>query len=119
MNAISITEKLSLFEDLWSPKKIAELNGQQVLLAKLKGDFIWHSHENEDELFHIIKGTLKIAFRDRTITLNEGELFVIPKGVEHKPIAEEEVHVMLFEPLGIKHTGAVESDRTVHRYESI
>ena len=119
MNAISVVEKLSLFEDLWSPKKIAALNGQQVLLAKLKGDFIWHSHENEDELFYIIKGTLKIAFRDRTIRLNAGEMVVIPKGVEHKPIAEEEVHVMLFEPLGIKHTGDVESERTVHRYESI
>lgn len=119
MKPISIKQKLSLFNVQWTPKKIGELNGQQVLLAKLTGPFIWHSHEKEDELFYVIKGILTIAFRDSSITLNPGELCIIPRGVEHKPIADGEVHVMLFEPLGIKHTGNIDSDRTVHIYESI
>ena len=119
MKAINISEKFKLFTEHWTPKKIGELNGQQVLLAKLKGEFIWHTHENEDELFMIIKGSLKIEFRDKTIELNEGELFIIPKGVEHKPIAESEVHVLLFEPLAIKHTGNVMSNLTVDTFENI
>ena len=101
MKSISIKEKLNLFNQHWTPKKIAELNGQQVILAKLKGDFIWHSHEHEDELFYIVKGCIKMEFRDKILTLNEVEICIIPKGVEHRPIAEEEVHVMLIEPLGI------------------
>ena len=88
-------------------------------MAKLKGEFIWHTHENEDELFLIIKGSLKIKFRDKTIELNEGELYIIPKGTEHKPIAENEVHVLLFEPLAIKHTGNVISNLTVKTFEDI
>ena len=116
---ISVKEKLSLFNEQWKPRKIAELNGQQVLLAKLQGEFIWHSHEHEDELFYVVKGQLIIEFRDNKVVLNPGELYIIPKGVEHKPIAKEEVHVMLFEPLGIKHTGNIKSDRTVHEYEEI
>ena len=103
----------------FSGKKIGELNGQQVLLAKIKGEFIWHSHENEDELFFVIKGSLKIEFREKSIILNEGEMYIIPKGVEHKPIAKEEVHVMLFEPLAIKHTGNITSNLTVNTFESI
>ena len=108
-----------MFNDHWTPKKIGELNGQQVLLAKLKGEFIWHTHENEDELFIVMKGILKIEFRDKTILLNEGEMYIIPRGVEHKPIAEKEVHVMLFEPLNIKHTGNITSNLTVEKFESI
>lgn len=119
MNAINISEKFKLFNELWTPKKIGELNGQQLLLAKLKGEFIWHTHENEDELFFILKGTLKIEFRDKIVELSEGELLIIPKGVEHKPIAKEEVHVLLFEPLDIKHTGNVISNLTVETFESI
>ena len=119
MKAINISEKFNLFNEYWTPKKIGELNGQQLLLAKLKGEFIWHTHENEDELFHIIKGSLIIEFRDKTIELKEGELFIIPKGVEHKPIAKEEVHVLLFEPLAIKHTGNVVSNLTVETFENI
>ena len=119
MKAINISEKFNLFNEYWTPKKIGELNGQQLLLAKLKGEFIWHTHENEDELFHIIKGSLIIEFRDKTIELKEGELFIIPKGVEHKPIAKEEVHVLLFEPLAIKHTGNVVSNLTVKTFENI
>jgi mannose-6-phosphate isomerase-like protein (cupin superfamily) len=119
MEAINISEKFKLFNEQWTPKKIGELNGQQVLLAKIKGEFIWHSHKNEDELFMIIKGSLIIEFRDKKVKLNEGEICIIPKGVEHKPIAKEEVHVLLFEPLEIKHTGNIISDLTVKTFENI
>ncbi len=119
MSAINIQEKFKLFSDLWSPKKIGVLNGQQILLAKLKGEFLFHKHDNEDELFMVIKGTLDIEFKDKTVTLNEGEFYIVPKGVEHKPIAKEEVHLLLFEPLSIKHTGNIIADITVETYESI
>ncbi len=119
MKPINISEKFKLFNEHWTPKKIGELNGQQLLLAKLKGEFIWHSHENEDELFMIIKGSLIIEFRDKTIELNEGEIYIIPKGEEHKPIAKEEVHVLLFEPLAIKHTGDITSELTVKTFQNI
>lgn len=119
MIPINILDKFKLFNDYWTPKKVGELNGQQLLLAKLKGTFIWHTHEQEDELFIIIKGSLKIEFRDKIIALNEGEMGIIPKGVEHKPIAENEVWVMLFEPLTIKHTGNIESELTVKIFENI
>jgi len=119
MIPINILEKLSLFNEHWTPKKIGALNGQQILLAKLKGAFIWHTHTDEDELFMIIKGCLKIEFRDKNVTLNEGEIFIIPKGVEHKPIAKEEVQILLFEPLSTKHTGDIINEFTVETYESI
>jgi len=119
MKVINIQEKFSLFEDKWSPKKIGELNGQQILLAKLKGEFVFHKHENEDELFMVIKGQLELELRDRSVTLNAGEFFIVPKGVEHKPIAKEETHLLLFEPLSTKHTGDVMADITVETYESI
>ncbi len=119
MSTINIQDKFKLFSDFWSPKKVGELNGQQVLLAKLKGEFVFHKHDNEDELFMVIKGILEIEFRNKTITLKEGEFYIVPKGVEHKPIAKEEVHIILFEPLGIKHTGNVISDITIENYESI
>lgn len=119
MKPINISEKFKLFDEHWSPRKIGELNGQQLLLAKIKGEFIWHTHKDEDELFIIIKGCLKIEFRDGTITLNEGEMYIIPKGVAHKPIAEEEVHVMLFEPLSTKHTGDIVNELTVETYKTI
>ncbi|MFT4660780.1 MAG: mannose-6-phosphate isomerase-like protein (cupin superfamily) [Patiriisocius sp.] len=119
MEKINLNKKLKLFNDHWSPKIIGELNGQHVKLAKLKGEFVWHSHEHEDEMFFVVKGQLKIEFRDKTVTLNEGEMIVVPKGVEHNPIAEEEVHVLLFEPANIKHTGDVDHALTVKNYESI
>tara|TARA_R110002049_G_scaffold236468_1_gene409622 strand:+ start:35 stop:394 length:360 start_codon:yes stop_codon:yes gene_type:complete len=119
MSVINIQEKFKLFSDLWSPKKVGELNGQQILLAKLKGEFVFHKHEFEDELFMVIKGTLEIELRDKTITLKEGEFYIVPKGVEHKPIAKEEVHIILFEPLSIKHTGDVVANITVETYENI
>ena len=119
MNPINLKDKFALFSEYWTPKKIAELNGQQVLLAKLKGAFVWHTHAHEDELFLVCKGTLMIEFRDKKVTLNEGEMYVIPKGVEHKPIAEEEVHVLLFEPLQIQHTGDIVTPLTVTNFETI
>ena len=119
MEKINLAQKFDLFNDHWSPKIIGELNGQNVKLAKVKGEFVWHNHKDEDELFYIIKGCLKIEFKDKTVTLNEGELLIIPKGVEHKPIAEEEVWIMLFEPASIKHTGAVKDALTVEEYDKI
>lgn len=119
MNAINLKQKLSLFQETWTPKIIGELNGQQVKLAKLKGEFIWHQHENEDELFYIIKGQLIIELRDQIITLNEGELYIVPRGVEHKPIAQEEVHIMLFEPASTAHTGDVKHELTQKKLDGI
>jgi mannose-6-phosphate isomerase-like protein (cupin superfamily) len=108
-----------LFSDLWSPKIIGELNGQDVKLARVKGEFVWHNHKNEDELFFIVKGTLKIEFADKTVELNAGEMLIVPKGVEHKPIAEEEVMLLLFEPSDTKHTGDVKHLLTVEKYDRI
>ena len=119
MSVINIKEKFKLFSDHWSPKKIGELNGQQILLAKLKGEFVFHNHENEDELFMVKKGVLEMHLRDKIVTINEGEFYIVPKGVDHKPVAKEEVHILLFEPLSIKHTGDVVADITVETYESI
>ena len=119
MKVINIKDKFSLFTDHWSPKIIGQLNGQDVKLAKLQGEFIWHNHKDEDELFYVIKGTLRIEFRDKTSTLNEGDMLVIPKGIEHKPIAKEEVWVLLFEPSNIKHTGEVKHELTKETFEKI
>jgi mannose-6-phosphate isomerase-like protein (cupin superfamily) len=119
MQAITLNEKFNQINDWWKPRGIAELNGQQVKIVKVKGEFVWHDHKNEDELFFIIKGTLKMMFRDKTVEVKEGEMIVVPMGVEHKPVADEEVWMMLFEPNNIKHTGDVVSDLTVHNYEKI
>lgn len=119
MEAININQKFQLFSDQWSPKIIGQLNGQDVKIAKLQGEFVWHDHANEDELFYIIKGTLLIEFRDKAVTLQEGEMLIIPKGVEHKPIANEEVWVLLFEPSNIKHTGTVDHELTKKSFEKI
>ncbi|KYG74837.1 mannose-6-phosphate isomerase-like protein (cupin superfamily) [Roseivirga ehrenbergii] len=117
----NISEKFSKFSAHWIPKIIGELNGQLVKLAKLKDDFVWHSHENEDEMFLVWKGTLIMEFRDRTETINEGEMIVVPKGVEHNPRTEngEEVWVMLFEPAATQHTGEVQHERTHNDQEWI
>ncbi|WPY99558.1 cupin domain-containing protein [Christiangramia sp. OXR-203] len=112
MKKVNIQEKLDQFQDHWNPRIVGELNGQQVKLAKLKGEFIWHTHDEEDELFWVISGVLKIEFRDSSVTLNPGEFIIVPKGVEHKPIAENEVQVMLFEPAATKHTGNEEHELT-------
>lgn len=111
---VNISDKFGLFHDHWKPHIVGELNGQQVKLAKLKGEFVWHSHEHEDEAFIIYKGTLYMEFRDRTEVVKEGEMIIVPKGVEHNPYTKEgeEVWVMLFEPAATRHTGAVEHERT-------
>jgi mannose-6-phosphate isomerase-like protein (cupin superfamily) len=120
MEKINLQEKFALFSDQWSPKIVAELNGQHVKLAKLEGEFEWHHHDNEDELFFVIKGNLLVHFRDRTIELGPGEMLVIPKGVEHKPEAHEEVHLAFFEPAGTLNTGENDpGDRTVAELEWI
>lgn len=116
MQSINLLQKFSLFQDQWSPKVIGELNGQQVKLAKLRGEFVWHDHANEDELFMVIKGQLQIQFREKTVVLNPGELCIVPRGVEHNPVAPEETWVLLFEPAETAHTGAVETERTVKEY---
>jgi mannose-6-phosphate isomerase-like protein (cupin superfamily) len=109
---VNIKQKLSQFSDHWNPYIVGELNGQYVKLAKLKGEFVWHHHDNEDELFLVVKGTLKLAFRDKEVILNEGEFYIVPKGVEHKPIAEEEVELMLFEPIATLNTGNAGGEMT-------
>jgi len=112
MDKISLRQKFELIRETWSPKIVGELNGQQVKLAKLQGEFVWHSHENEDELFLVWRGRLLIKLRDRDVELDEGELFVVPRGVEHQPVADGEVQVLLFEPKGTLNTGNVRSRRT-------
>ncbi len=119
MKKINISQKLAQFNDHWNPRIIGELNKQHVKLAKIKGEFIWHKHDHEDEMFLVLKGTLKIEFRDRTETIQENEIIIVPKGVEHKPIAEEEVSIMLFEPATTINTGALENERTRKNLESI
>ena len=113
MNKINLAEKFSLFTEYWSPKIVGELNGQQVKLVKFKGPFVWHHHEQEDELFYVVKGCFDMEFRDKTITINEGDFIIIPRGVEHRPNANEEVEVMLFEPATTLNTGNTENERTV------
>lgn len=112
--SINIAEKLQLFNDYWQPHIVGELNGQHVKLAKLKGEFVWHSHADEDELFLVVKGELKIELRDKSIVLKEGEFTIIPRGVEHRPIAESEVHVLLFEPKGTVNTGNADDTTLTH-----
>ncbi len=119
MDVINIEQKFKLFDEQWSPKIIGQLNGQDVKLAKLQGEFVWHDHKNEDELFYVIKGTLRIEFREKMVTLNAGEMLVIPKGIEHKPIAEKEVWILLFEPSNIKHTGDIEHELTKKTFDKI
>jgi len=119
MEKINMQEKLSLFNEYWSPKIIGELNESYVKLAKLKGNFIWHTHDNEDEMFYVLKGTLTIKFREKDVQINEGECIIIPKGVEHMPVAEEEVHVMLLESKTTLNTGNVVNERTVENLKKI
>lgn len=119
MERVNVVEKFALIDDYWSPKIAGELNGQYVKLAKLKGDFIWHHHETEDELFLVIKGQLTLKFRDHDVTLQEGEFLIVPRGVEHKPVADEEAHVLLFEPKSTLNTGATRGERTVEDLEKI
>lgn len=116
---INLEDKFGRFADHWSPKIVADLNDSHVKLAKVQGEFVWHQHADEDELFIVIGGELTIELRDGRITLGPGELVVIPKGVDHRPVARNEVHLMLIEPKNIRHTGEVITDRTVHEYERV
>lgn len=110
---ISLREKFAKFSEHWTPKIVGETNGQLVKIAKVQGEFVWHAHDDEDELFLVIKGKLKIEFRDGKVELGPGEMCIVPKGVEHKPVATEETQIMLIEPASTAHTGAVVSEMTV------
>jgi mannose-6-phosphate isomerase-like protein (cupin superfamily) len=116
---INLAEKFARFTDQWSPKIVADLNDSHVKLAKVQGEFVWHRHAEEDELFIVVEGELTIELRDGQVTLGPGEMVVIPRGVEHRPVAKEEVQLMLIEPKAIRHTGDVVSERTVHEYARI
>lgn len=107
---INIDEKFALFSEHWRPKVVAELNGQELKLVKIEGEFPWHSHDNEDEMFFVWKGRIRIEFRDRSVDLGPGEAIVVPAGVEHRPVAEEEAEILLFEPGGVRNTGNVVDD---------
>ena len=119
MHKINLHEKFGLFSEHWSPKIVGELNGQHVKLAKFKGEFVFHQHENEDELFMVIKGKFRMEFRDKTVEVNEGEMLIVPRGIEHKPVTEEEVWVMLFEPASTLNTGNIINERTKTQLEII
>jgi len=112
MNKVNIEEKLSQFSDYLSPKIVGELNGQQVKLAKLKGEFVWHKHDEEDELFYVLKGSFDMEFRDKTVHFIENEFLIVPRGMEHRPVAHEEVSIMLFEPASTLNTGGIENEMT-------
>jgi mannose-6-phosphate isomerase-like protein (cupin superfamily) len=119
MDKVNLAEKFSLFNDYCNPRIIGELNGQHVKAVKLKGEFVWHSHKQEDELFLVIKGTFNMELRDKTVTIKEGEFFIVPRTVEHKPVAAEEVHILLFEPTTTLNTGDLENELTKTTLEKI
>ena len=119
MQKVIIEDKFNLFSEYWSPKIVGELNGQHVKLAKLKGEFVWHKHDEEDEMFLVIDGVLKMELRDKKIILNKNEFLIVPKGTEHRPVADSEVLVMLFEPATTLNTGNTENEMTKHFLETI
>jgi len=119
MESVNIEEKLARINDYWRPHIAAELNGQQVKLVKFLGPFVWHHHDNEDELFLVVKGRLRMEFRDRTVAVREGEFIVVPRRVEHRPLAEEEVHVVLFEPASTLNTGNVQNELTLRELQRV
>jgi mannose-6-phosphate isomerase-like protein (cupin superfamily) len=108
---VNLAEKFALIDEHWRPKVVGELNGQEVKLVKLQGEFPWHHHEREDEMFLAVKGSFRIEFRDKTVELAEGEFVIVPRGVEHRPVAEEEVEVLLFEPKNVLNTGNIEDEK--------
>jgi len=116
---VSLADKFASFDDRWSPKIVGELNGQHVKLAKLHGAFVWHHHDEEDELFLVHRGRLRMEFRDRVVELSPGEFLIVPRGVEHRPVADEEVELMLFEPAGTLNTGNLRNERTVEQLERL
>lgn len=119
LEKVNIHEKFARFSDYWSPKIVGELNGQQVKAVKLFGEFVWHHHDHEDEMFFVIKGVLKMEFRDKTVEVGEGEFIIVPKKVEHRPVAENEVQILLFEPASTLNTGNVENEKTKRNLEKI
>jgi mannose-6-phosphate isomerase-like protein (cupin superfamily) len=119
MHKVNVAEKLTQFEELWRPRIVGELNGQFVKLAKVQGEFDWHHHDNEDELFMVVKGSLTIEFADGEVALDEGEFLIVPRGVEHRPAAANEAHILLLEPATTLNTGNVHSDKTVEDLEWI
>ena len=119
MEKVNLAAKFDLFNEHWTPKIVGELNGQHVKLAKLHGEFVWHKHDHEDELFFVVKGTLRMELRDNTILIEENEFLTVPRGVEHRPVAPEEVWVMLFEPASTLNTGDAESDLTQTKLDRI
>jgi len=119
MDRVNVAAKFRQFEELWSPKIVGEVNDSYVKLVKLKGEFVWHHHELEDELFLVVKGRLLLKFRDRDVAVGEGEFIIVPRGVEHLPIASEETHVLLLEPKSTLNTGNVRNERTVSELERI
>jgi len=119
MTKVNLKEKLALFSEHYKPKIVGELNGQHVKLVKVLGPFVWHHHDDEDELFLVIKGRLRIEFPDHDVWIEEGEFLIVPRGVEHRPVAEEETHILLFEPVSTLNTGNVEGEMTQKNLESI
>ena len=119
MDKVNLAEKLAMFRDHWRPRIVGELNGQQVKLAKFQGEFVWHHHEHEDELFLVVSGSFRMEFRDRVVELAEGEFLIVPRGVEHRPVAEREVEVLLFEPASTVNTGSAGGERTVTDLERL
>ena len=119
MQKVNLAEKLAMFSDHWNPRIVGELNGQYVKLTKFQGEFVWHRHEAEDELFLVLKGTLAMHFRDRVVEVRENELVIVPAGVEHKPVAGQEVHVLLFEPKSTLNTGNVRNERTLDEIQTL
>jgi mannose-6-phosphate isomerase-like protein (cupin superfamily) len=116
---VVLSEKLAKFSEQWSPRIVGELNGQHVKLVKFQGEFIWHHHADEDEMFLVLVGSFDMHFRDRVVSLREGEFLIVPRGVEHRPVAEHEVSVLLFEPAGTVNTGSAGGDRTVDHPEHL
>ena len=119
IDKVTLAEKLALFSEHWSPRIVGELNGQHVKLVKFQGEFVWHHHEHEDELFLVISGSFDMHFRDRVVALREGEFLIVPRGVEHRPVAAHEVSVLLFEPAGTLNTGSAGGGRTVSQPERL
>ncbi len=119
MQKVNLAEKFALFADHWSPRIVGELNGQHVKLVKFQGPFVWHKHDDEDELFLVVKGSFRIEFRDRSVEIGECEFIIVPRGVEHRPVADGEAHVLLFEPTSTVNTGDAMSELTVERPERI
>jgi mannose-6-phosphate isomerase-like protein (cupin superfamily) len=119
VDKVNLAERLGRIREEWSPKVVGELNGQMVKLVKFKGPFVWHHHDTEDELFLVVHGRFRMEFRDRQVWLEEGEFLIVPRGVEHRPVADEEAHVLLFEPASTLNTGNVRNERTLDQLERI